>query len=51
MVVMSPHLEFKDVSVAYGSKKALDRVSLSVPQNTILGIVGPILLLIWGWMS
>jgi phosphate transport system ATP-binding protein len=41
MVTMAAHLEFQNVSVAYGSKKALDGISLSVPRNTVLGIVGP----------
>jgi phosphate transport system ATP-binding protein len=36
-----PHLEFKNLSVHYGTKCALDRVSIQVPQNTVLGIVGP----------
>ena len=35
------HLDFKDVSVWYGKKKALNNISLSVPKNTVLGIVGP----------
>ncbi|HEX2746886.1 MAG TPA: phosphate ABC transporter ATP-binding protein [Verrucomicrobiales bacterium] len=37
----STHLDFKDVSVSYGRKKALDEITLSVPKNTVLGIVGP----------
>ena len=36
-----PHLEFKNLSVHYSGKCALDRVTLNVPQNTVLGIVGP----------
>ncbi len=35
------HLAFQDVSVWYGNKKALDEVSLQVPKNSVLGIVGP----------
>lgn len=35
------HLEFIDVSVFYGNKKALDEITLSVPRNTVLGVVGP----------
>ncbi len=35
------HLEIRDVSVHYGGKKALDKISLSVPKNTVLAIVGP----------
>lgn len=38
---MTPHIEFRDVSVTYSGRTALDRISLSVPHNTILGIVGP----------
>lgn len=38
---MTPHIEFRDVSVTYSGHTALDRISLSVPRNTILGIVGP----------
>jgi phosphate transport system ATP-binding protein len=38
---MTPHSEFRDVSVTYSGRTALDRISLSVPRNTILGIVGP----------
>lgn len=39
---MNPtHLEFLDVSVTYGTKKALDEITLSVPRNTVLGVVGP----------
>lgn len=38
---MSQHLEFLDVSVHYGSKKALDEITLSAERNTVLAIVGP----------
>jgi len=38
---MTPHIEFRNLSVFYGGKRALDRISLSVRRNTILGIVGP----------
>jgi phosphate transport system ATP-binding protein len=41
MVNMAAHLEFQNVSVAYGGKQALDGISLTVPRNTVLGIVGP----------
>lgn len=37
----STHLEFRDVSVHYGPKKALDEITLSVSKNSVLGIVGP----------
>lgn len=35
------HLEFLDLSVSYGAKKALDEITLNVPRNTVLGVVGP----------
>ncbi len=35
------HLEFRDVSVYYAGKKALDEISISVARNSVLGIVGP----------
>ena len=38
---MSQHIEFRDVSVHYGSKKALDEITLSAAKNTVFAIVGP----------
>ena len=38
---MSQHIEFLDVSVHYGSKKALDEITMSAARNTVLAIVGP----------
>jgi phosphate transport system ATP-binding protein len=38
---MTPHIEFRNVSVSYSGHLALDGISLSIPRNTILGIVGP----------
>jgi phosphate transport system ATP-binding protein len=38
---MSAHLEFLDVSVHYGTKKALDEITMSAARNTVLAIVGP----------
>src|SRR6478609_7543534 len=38
---MTKHLEFLDVSVHYGSKQALDEITLSAERNTVLAIVGP----------
>ncbi len=35
------HLAFQDVSIWYGNRKALDEVTLAVPKNCVLGIVGP----------
>ncbi len=37
----STHLEIRDLSVRYHGTKALDEISLTVPRNTVLGIVGP----------
>lgn len=37
----TPHLEFNDLSVFYGDKKALNDIYIKVPRNTVLGIVGP----------
>lgn len=38
---MTPHIAFKNVSVRYGQKAALDDVSLEIPRNQIFGIIGP----------
>ena len=38
---MAQHIEFLDVSVHYGSKKALDEITLSAAKNSVLAIVGP----------
>ena len=38
---MTQHIEFRDVSVHYGSKKALDEITLSATKNSVLAIVGP----------
>lgn len=40
-LMSTPHLQIRDLSVWYGSKKALDEITMSVPRNTVLGIVGP----------
>ncbi|MFN3191048.1 MAG: phosphate ABC transporter ATP-binding protein [Aureliella sp.] len=34
-------IEFSDVTVRYGDKVALDRLSIRVPERSILGVVGP----------
>jgi phosphate transport system ATP-binding protein len=36
-----PHIAFRGVSVRYGGKTALDRVSLDIPRHRIFGIIGP----------
>jgi phosphate transport system ATP-binding protein len=41
MVAMVAQIEFCDVTVTYGNKVALDDISLSVPEKSILGIIGP----------
>jgi phosphate transport system ATP-binding protein len=38
---MTPHIEFKDVTVRYGNHVAIDNISFAVPKNTILGVIGP----------
>lgn len=39
---MNPALEVRDLSVSYGGgRPVLERVSLSVPRGSILGVVGP----------
>lgn len=38
---MVPQIEYKNVSVSYGEKIALKNISLSVPEKSILGIIGP----------
>lgn len=38
---MTPHIEFKDVTVRYGNDVAIDNISFAVPKNTILGVIGP----------
>jgi phosphate transport system ATP-binding protein len=38
---MTQHIEFRDVSVHYGSKKALDEITMGARKNSVLAIVGP----------
>src|SRR5436190_7582422 len=35
------HIDFNDVSVRYGSKKAVDELTFSVKKNSIFAVVGP----------
>jgi phosphate transport system ATP-binding protein len=36
-----PHIELKNVSAFYGRKQVLRDLSLTVPRNSVLGIIGP----------
>ncbi|MGD6895924.1 ABC transporter ATP-binding protein [Bacillus infantis] len=38
---MGPIIETKDLSIAFGGHKAVDSVSLAVPENEFLSIIGP----------
>lgn len=38
---MSYHIEFDNVTVQYADNVALDNISFSVPEKSILGIIGP----------
>jgi phosphate transport system ATP-binding protein len=38
---VNPHIAFRNVSVRYGGKVALDRVTLEIPRHQIFGIIGP----------
>ncbi len=38
---MPNHLEFRDVTVRYGAKKALDGISMAATRHSVFAIVGP----------
>ncbi|MGQ0735187.1 MAG: phosphate ABC transporter ATP-binding protein [Acidobacteriota bacterium] len=38
---MDTHIAFRNVSVRYGARLALDRVTLDIPRHQIFGIIGP----------
>src|SRR5512138_2324007 len=38
---MAPHVIFRNVTVKYGTKTALDDISLEIPARQIFGIIGP----------
>jgi phosphate transport system ATP-binding protein len=40
-VTVAPHVVFRNVTVRYGAKIALDDVTLEVPTHEIFGIIGP----------
>ena len=37
----TPHVSFRDLSVNYGAKRALDGLTLDIPRQSIFGIIGP----------
>jgi phosphate transport system ATP-binding protein len=37
----TPHVAVRDLSVFYGAKQALDRLTLEIPRRSIFGIIGP----------
>ena len=41
MTAAAAHIVFKDLTVRYAAKTALDGINLEVPKNRILGIIGP----------
>jgi phosphate transport system ATP-binding protein len=41
MVDLTDHIEFRNLSVSYGKRLALDQVTFAAPRNSILGIIGP----------
>jgi phosphate transport system ATP-binding protein len=38
---MAAHIAFRNVTVAYGTKTALQNITLEIPHNQIFGIIGP----------
>jgi len=40
-MVTESHVRFDDVQVSYGSKVALQDISVEIPRNRIFGIIGP----------
>lgn len=38
---MTPKVSFRDVSVSYGGKVALQKFGLEIPKNQIFGVIGP----------
>jgi phosphate transport system ATP-binding protein len=38
---MKPHVEFREVTVAYGGQAALRQVTLQIPERQIFAIIGP----------
>ena len=37
----TPHIVFRNLSVSYGAKRALENINLEVPRHQIFGIIGP----------
>jgi phosphate transport system ATP-binding protein len=38
---MATHIAFRNVTVAYGTKTALQNITIEIPHNQIFGIIGP----------
>ena len=38
---MATHIAFRNVTVTYGTKTALQNITLEIPRNQIFGIIGP----------
>jgi phosphate transport system ATP-binding protein len=36
-----PHISVRDLTVKYGTKVALDRLTIDIPRHSIFGIIGP----------
>jgi len=41
MTTQTPHIEFQHVTISYGKEIALRDISLTIPEQTIFGIIGP----------
>jgi phosphate transport system ATP-binding protein len=41
MTAAAPHIAFKNVTVRYAAKTALDHITFEVPKHQIFGIIGP----------
>lgn len=37
----TPHVAFRDLSVSYGTKLAIEQLTLDIPRRSIFGIIGP----------
>jgi phosphate transport system ATP-binding protein len=41
VVVQHPKIAFRDLTVRYGDKTAIEKMTLEIPPNEIIGIIGP----------